>query len=162
MLERNGELIHVDTPHPEVSLHDNKDDNNNNDTNTNYHKDVVTTSAAICMTPVSKRIATHIQKYMAIPVVEGKRLVETMYDTKDQYPYVVNQIVWYMARRALTLDFPISKIGGGGGGDVDDPFGCILLKYLENAKTPSSSSNLIGFSSRSAASLIQNIYFCIP
>jgi len=85
--------------------------------------------AAISITSVSKKIATHIQKYMAIEGMKGMTLEETLSDTEEKIPHIVNQILWVMARHKLGLNVIISKIGGG-------DYSTILVNHLESAFAP--------------------------
>lgn len=72
------------------------------------------TAVSIAISPVSKRYATHLQKYMGIDVKRGESVEYALNETEDQIPYIVNDLIWSMASKELNLTYTKPIIGGTG------------------------------------------------
>ncbi len=84
-LSRSGEVIHVDE----------------------------NTAAAIAVTPISKTVAVHLQKFMGIDAKKGDELQVLLDETEDEIPKIVGEILWSMFRQEIGMHFSKEVIGGG-------------------------------------------------
>ena len=73
-------------------------------------------AAAVGVMPISKTVAIHIQKFMAIDGKKGEVLEDVLDETENQIPNAVSEIVWSMSRKELDIHFLNKTIGGGKSG----------------------------------------------
>mmetsp|Transcript_2678 Transcript_2678/g.3864 ORF Transcript_2678/g.3864 Transcript_2678/m.3864 type:complete len:434 (+) Transcript_2678:111-1412(+) len=87
-------------------------------------------AAAIAVTPISKVVAVHLQKFMGIDGNKGDLKV-LLDETEDKIPKVVTEILWAMFRKEVGIQVSKKIIGG------DGSYPCIQTSELYNIFPPS-------------------------
>jgi len=87
-------------------------------------------AAAISISPMSKRVAIHLQNHMAIECSKAIPIEDALKNAEKDIPTVIIEILWVMAARNLDLDLNLSTIGGG------EDFPCIRTNEIANIFPP--------------------------